>query len=93
MSQRSYDPLDYLDAGIVSTIKEATQKALQKRNADLKAYRKQYGNGFFGFALRGQVRPYKSFGVPDGSIRTVYYIESNDPVLPHGRAPIAEREN
>lgn len=88
MTQRAYDPLDYIDAGKTHDLIEATKMALQARNADLKIYRKKYGNDFFGFALRGQLRPYRGFGQPDGSIRTVYYIQSNNPVLPFGHAPV-----
>lgn len=91
MAQRSYDPLDFLDAGVAKTLPEATQMALKRRNEALRHFRKSYPcEDFSGFALRGQLRPYKSFGVPDGSVRTVYYIQSNGFTLPHGRAPITE---
>ncbi len=94
MTQRSYDPLDYLDKGIATSHAQAKLMARQARDAELKALRHQYRalnlprRTFFGWSLPGQIRKYESFGVPDGSSRTVYYITGPDSLVPHGRAVV-----
>lgn len=71
--QLSFDPLDFMDAQSI-TQDEAQKQALRARNLELKR-RRANGEKAIGFALRGQLRPYASFGVPDGRVRTVYYVQ------------------
>lgn len=70
--QKAYDPLDWHDAGLANTIEEAEKLALAQRNTDLRSAKKQ---GARGFRLTGQLRPYAGLGIPDGRVRTVYYID------------------
>ena len=71
--QISFDPLKLIDADPALTFEVASKQALKARNAELKALRSQ-GIKAFGWTLPGQIRKYSSFGVEDGSIRNVYYI-------------------
>jgi len=71
--QLSFDPLDFMDAQDISQ-DDAQKQALRARNIELKR-RRANGEKATGFALRGQLRPYVSFGVPDGRVRTVYYVQ------------------
>ena len=75
MNQISFDPLDYQDTG--STEAEANRLALAERNRTLKVLRRLNGKtSAKGWTLREQLRPYASFGVPDGRVRNVYYINN-----------------
>ena len=88
--QISFDPLKYLDNGAATDAEHARKLALAARNAALKAERKA-GRNASGFSLRGQLRPYAGLGIPDGRIRTVYYVVLSDArcsalLVPHGKA-------
>lgn len=75
-SQYRFDPLDYEDEQSMER-KAAAAKALSDRNAWMREIKRCYPDknlAMNGTSLRGQLRPYKSFGVPDGRVRTVYYI-------------------
>lgn len=72
MTQISFDPLTYADEQGVSP-ETAAAMALGARDRELRARRKR-GEVVTGWALRGQLRKYRSFGVEDGRVRTVYYI-------------------
>jgi hypothetical protein len=60
----SFDPLDY---------DENAAHAKLERDAKYRELRKQ-GIKCRRSVLRGQLRPYASFGVPDGRVRDVYYV-------------------
>lgn len=75
MQQFSFDPLDSMDAGL--TRDEAHKVARRERDAALRDYRKQ-GVRAYGWALRGQLRPYAGLGCPDGRVRTVYMLNVAD---------------
>lgn len=66
-----FDPLDYMDKGMGYT--DAHQAAKKDRNQKLKELKAQ-GKHPSASSLPGQLRPYKSFGVPDGRTRTMYYV-------------------
>jgi hypothetical protein len=72
MTQISFDPLTYQDRDGLDD-NAAAKAALKARNVELKA-RKAAGEIAYGWRLTGQLRPYASFGNPDGRVRTVYYI-------------------
>ncbi len=75
MRQVAFDPLDFNDQQPWLTPETAASAALKERNRKLKAYRAEHGkDSAYGWRLTGQLRPYASFGVPDGRVRTVYYI-------------------
>ena len=73
-SEQVWDPLDYRDQFGLE-IKDAEKLAQQHRREWLKAnpnphvFRRSW-------CLRGQLRPYRAFGEPDGRTRTVYYVTS-----------------
>jgi hypothetical protein len=73
--QTAFDPLDVQDQDPSLDLAAASKLALMQRNAVLRTYHLQ-GVKATGFSLRGQLRPYASFGVPDGRIRTVYYVQT-----------------
>lgn len=72
--QYSFDPLHFEDnAGL--TREEAVKEALACRNMVIRHIRKTRPDLVAkGWTLTGQLRQYKSFGVPDGRVRSVYYI-------------------
>jgi hypothetical protein len=75
MNQQKFDPLDYVAMGYTDA--EAHKAALRERNSTLKLLRKLNGKtSAKGWTLRDQLRPYASFGVPDGRVRNVYYINN-----------------
>ena len=87
MPQVSFDPLlvfDYDmqprgDVWCCASAKEAAMTARKTRDAFLRGLRKRYPHQRFGgWALTGQLRKYKSFGVDDGRTRTVYMVEAYD---------------
>lgn len=75
-TQLRWDPLDEPDVGYArSDLDEASRSAMKKRDAAARAIRKSYpALTVKSWTLAGQLRPYASFGVPDGHIRSVYYI-------------------
>ena len=73
--QISFDPLTYLDNGAASDMTNAKGIARKARDAAYKAHISAHGAGSaYRFALAGQLRKYESLGVPDGRVRTVYYV-------------------
>lgn len=78
--QFRWDPLDYEDEfkyADGSAPDFATAIAMAK--SDRTEYVKRFKNTYPQFEVRmwslsGQLRQYKSFGVPDGRVRTVYYV-------------------
>lgn len=70
-----FDPLDWHDKygpkGM--TLVEAEKAAMAERNAT-KQKLIRLGFNARGTSLRGQLKPYKSFGVSDGRVRTVFYL-------------------
>lgn len=69
-----FDPLDFQDTNGVS-LEEAHEQAKQARAAIQAAIRKTRPDLKTRAArLTGQLRPYRSFGVPDGRFRTVFYL-------------------
>ena len=71
--QTSFDPLDYLDLDTGDAA--AVKLARKARDLFYKAHIATHGAGSaYRFALAGQLRKYESFGVPDGRVRTVYYV-------------------
>lgn len=84
MSQRTYDPLKYLDNGIARTMRDAVIMAKQNRETD-RRYLRRAGIKVTRSLLNNQLQPYKSFGVVDGRSRTVYYLDVQDePKWPEG---------
>ena len=82
MHQFSFDPIDQIDNGLTPLV--AHKIARQERDAALRDYRKQ-GVRCVGWALRGQVRPYRGLGQADGTTRTVYMLNVADgPYQPIG---------
>ena len=75
MAQFSFDPLNSMDAGLDAAT--AHKVAQRERNAALRDYRRQNVKAY-GWALRGQLRQYKSYGVEDGRVRTVYMLNVAD---------------
>jgi muconolactone delta-isomerase len=69
--QIRFDPLDHMDAGMGEA--EAAKEAQRQRRI-AKAQYHQEGYETRSWCLAGQLRKYKSFGVEDGRIRTVYYL-------------------
>lgn len=82
--QRAFDPLDYQD-NFHCSIEEAVKLAKQARNKEL-AERRKLGQDVKGWSLTGQLKPYASFGVPDGRVRTVFYLSVFGP----GRAAYSD---
>lgn len=75
--QRTYDPLDILDDASygIRGMDAAHKKALALRDEAAKLIRKCYPEiTVRGSSLTNQLRKYKSFGIPDGRVRTVYYM-------------------
>ena len=62
--QVSFDPLNF---------GEDHSAALKARNAEMRRLRKE-GKQVRGWTLAGQLRPYASFGVPDGRVRNIYML-------------------
>lgn len=75
---RVWDPLDYQDEYGLDP--SAAAKAAQvDRNKWLVDWRKENPGGKArAWRLTGQLRPYASFGNPDGRVRTVYYVTLED---------------
>jgi hypothetical protein len=71
-SEQVWDPLDYQDQFGLE-IKDAEKLAQQHRREWLKA-NPAPGATRRVWSLRGQLRPYRCFGEPDGRTRTVYYV-------------------
>lgn len=71
MTQESYDPLDYDCFNHDPKQAHKLAKGLRDRNLRLM---KQQGKQCYGWRLTGQLKKYASLGVPDGRVRTVYYI-------------------
>ncbi|CAB4168779.1 hypothetical protein UFOVP580_38 [uncultured Caudovirales phage] len=69
--QISFDPLDHMDAGMTP---EQAAKEAQRLRQIAKTQYQQEGCEVKAWRLTGQLRQYKSFGVEDGRIRTVYYL-------------------
>ena len=71
----SFDPLDYIEqfSGCPTSHQMAHDVAKRERNAKLRELRAK-GYMVKGWTLTGQLRPYASFGVPDGRVRNVYMI-------------------
>ena len=87
MSQISFDPLLVFDHNMQplggiwcrESVEEAARIAREARDAFLRGLRKQYpGQRFKGWALTGQLRKYRSLGVEDGRMRTVYMADAYD---------------
>lgn len=72
MEQMSFDPLVFEDNMGLSR-EEAVKEAIAARRAVIKKFRAE-GHMVKPWTLTGQLRQYKSFGVPDGRVRNVYYI-------------------
>ena len=73
LNQMSFDPLDYQDSTVDCAQSDGVYEAKKDRNEVF--YRlKAEGKKVRRWVLRGQLRPYASFGVPDGRTRDVYYI-------------------
>lgn len=71
--QMSFDPLDFEDQGL--TREEAVTAAKAARQVIVSRIRKERSDLTAKcWVLTGQLRKYKSFGVPDGRYRNVYYI-------------------
>jgi hypothetical protein len=71
-----FDPLEYLDlpANAGMTFEQATAQARKDRDLCLRVARQKGAKECRGWSLRGQLRKYRGFGIPDGRTRTVYYI-------------------
>lgn len=69
--QISFDPLTYMDLGM--TPDQAVKEAQRLRRIAKTRYQ-QEGYEVKSWRLTGQLHQYKSFGVEDGRIRTVYYL-------------------
>lgn len=68
------DPLDFEDEQGL-TPEAARRQALSVRNMLIRQIKKaQPRLSVRGWTLTGQLRQYRSFGVPDGRVRPVYYI-------------------
>lgn len=71
--QISFDPLNYdYDKDPAAAIKAA----IKARNAKKKELR-DAGETVHAWRLTGQLRKYAGFGVEDGRVRTVYYVDYN----------------
>ena len=69
MNQISFDPLDY---------GESRDAARAARDAFYKDHIAKYGKGSARrWVLKNQLRKYESFGVPDGRVRDVFYVNIN----------------
>lgn len=67
-TQISFDPLDFGENHVAA-----------KRARDIRyRYYKAQGVNVYRWTLRNQLRPYAGFGIPDGRIRDVYYLQSRD---------------
>lgn len=73
--QLRFDPLDWQDQGEVP--EQAAKSAKAARDTVTRAILKDWPGRYQvkGWRLTGQLRPYKCFGVPDGRVRTVYYLD------------------
>lgn len=69
--QIRFDPLDWEDDGYES--RAAAAQALARRNLWMRALAKR-GIHTKAWTLTDQLRDYKSWGVPDGRVRNVYYL-------------------
>lgn len=67
-----FDPLVYADE-MGLDLQAATKEARRHRDSDLREMRKS-GMYCKGSSVTGQLRKYRSYGVPDGRTRTIYYI-------------------
>lgn len=71
--QYRWDPLDYEDSGV--TTHDAAKQALSDRTKLMNQIRKHRPDlECKGWTLRGQLRQWESFMVPDGRVRNVYYL-------------------
>jgi len=70
--QMSFDPLDFEDR-MNLTPEQARREAQAVRRMVAKT-RKQDGWEVKSWTLTGQLRKYRAFGVPDGRVRPVYYL-------------------
>lgn len=73
-SEQRWDPLDYqdqygLDIKAAEKLAQRHRREWLKVNPNLHVFRRSW-------CLRGQLRPYRAFGEPDGRTRTVYYVTS-----------------
>lgn len=66
LSQISFDPLDFNSAEEAKLARDMRYRELKKQ-----------GKNVTRFVLRNQLRQYVSFGVEDGRVRDVYYIQIN----------------
>lgn len=73
MQDVPFDPLKYADADSTLTLEAATKIAKQTRDTYLRALRKA-GIPCKGWRLTGQLRKWAALGIPDGRVRTVYYV-------------------
>lgn len=73
MQQISFDPLDLMDQNPQLSAIEAHKIMRSERD---KTYRTMKREGVHAsrWVLKGQIRPYRGLGQPDGSIRDVYFI-------------------
>ena len=74
MLQQSFDPLDFEDR-MGMTPEQARKEAQTVRRMVAKTL-KMDGHSVKLWTLTGQLRKYKSFGVEDGRVRPVYYINA-----------------
>jgi len=71
--QYRWDPLDYVSTS--TNEREAAKLALSARTRVMNMIRKQRPDlECRGWTLTGQLRKYASFGVEDGRVRNVYYL-------------------
>ncbi len=72
IAQYAFDPLTVADeSGMI--LPEAAKVAKAQRDARLRELRRE-GANCKGWTLEGQLRKYRSMGVEDGRVRSVYYI-------------------
>ena len=85
MAQVSFDPLITFDFDMepkgdvwcCASAREAAALARKARDGFLRGLRKQFpSQRFRGWALTGQLRKYRAFGVDDGRTRTVYMVDA-----------------
>lgn len=75
-----FDPLLALDFNPKLTSEQAHNDTIRERNEFLRQCRaKRDGFEYRGSRLTGQLQPWKSFGVPDGRTRTIYYVQIRKP--------------
>jgi len=71
--QVRFDPLDYEDQGM--SREDARKAALADRELCVRENSRKYPDyKFQRWTLTGQLRQYRSMGVPDGRVRSVFYI-------------------